>query len=160
VVRRVGVVDDRGDARLAEGRQVGGDLLGGLAVQVGVFGREADVDPRFRQRRDLVPGPVGGLDPGQVDGSAPGLFGGGRVGGQQAGQGALQLDQRVVATPGVRGVAAAADGEQGRGDHALGVGHDPQPAVLADDDELAAHALPDLVQGAVAPTDLLVGDQL
>src|SRR5262249_27352071 len=39
VVRRVSVVDDRGDARLAEGRQVGGDLCGGLAVQVGVFGR-------------------------------------------------------------------------------------------------------------------------
>jgi hypothetical protein len=32
--------------------------------------------------------------------------------------------------------------------------------VLADDDEPAAHALPDLVQGAVAPADLLVGDQL
>ena len=57
-------------------------------------------------------------------------------------------------------MAAAADRSQGRGDHPLGVGHDAQPAVLADHDEVAADAQLDLVQGAVAAADFLVGDQL
>ena len=128
VVRRVGLIDHRGNAGLTEARQVCGDLGGGPAVQVGVLGREADVNPRLGQGRDLVVGPIRGLDPGDVDGGAPGLLGGDGVGGQQVGQAALQLDQRIVALPRVRAVAAAANGAQGRGDHALGVGHDPQGA--------------------------------
>src|SRR6266566_8955958 len=91
VVRWVSLIDHRGDAGLAEGRQIGGDLGSGLAVQVGVLGREADVNPRLRLGRDLVVGLVGGLDPGDVDGGAPGFLGGDGVGGQQVRQAALQL---------------------------------------------------------------------
>ena len=65
VVRRVGQLDDRGHAGFAEGRQVRGDLLGGLAVEVGVLGREADVDPGLRLR------PGSGYGPGWVSRSWP-----------------------------------------------------------------------------------------
>src|SRR6476646_4420156 len=47
VVRRVGLIDHRGNAGLTEARQVCGDLGGGPAVQVGVLRREADVNPRL-----------------------------------------------------------------------------------------------------------------
>ena len=134
--------------------------LADLAVEVAVFGREAEVEPGLRQRRDLIAGLVRGLDPGHVDGRPPRLLGRDRIGGQQPVQRPVQLDQGVVAKPGVGAVAAAADRAQGGGDHPLGVGHDAQPAVLADHDEVAADALLDLVQGAVAAADLLVGDQL
>src|SRR5262249_55865252 len=131
VVWWVGVFDHHGDAGFAKRRQVGGDLGDGLAVQARVVGREADVKQCLGQVRDLVAGLVGGLDPGEVDGGPPGFFGGGRVGGEQAGQAGLQLDQGIVAPPRVGAVAAAADRAQGGGERALGVGHDPQPSVLA-----------------------------
>jgi hypothetical protein len=73
----------------------------------------------------------------------------------------LQLNQGIVATPWVGAVAAAPTARRVAVIMPLeSVGHDPQSAVLADDDELTAHALLDPVQGAVAPADLLVGDQL
>ena len=57
-------------------------------------------------------------------------------------------------------MAAAASSLQGSGDDSLGLGHDIQSAVLADDDELAADALLQLMPRAVAAAGLLVSDQL
>jgi hypothetical protein len=58
VVRRLQLVDHGHDAGLAEGAQKLGDLLDRPATQVAVLGGEADVEPRFRARRDLVEGSV------------------------------------------------------------------------------------------------------
>ena len=46
------------------------------------------------------------------------------------------------------------------GGDALGIGDDLQAALLADDHEIGADALVELMPGAVPAADLLVGDQL
>ena len=101
-VRRIGVIDDGRDAGLAEDRQVGGDLTGGLAVKVRILGREPDVEPGLGQLGNLVASGVRGLDSGQVDGGPPGLFGNDRVPAQDVVQAAQQPDQGVIAKPLVR----------------------------------------------------------
>src|SRR5215469_12649729 len=105
VVRRVGVIDHWADARLAERRQVGGELLDTLAVQVRVLRGKSDVQPCFGQCRDLVASLVRSLNTGDVHGGPPGFLGGDRIGGQQAGQATLELDQGIVTLPLVRTVA-------------------------------------------------------
>jgi hypothetical protein len=57
-------------------------------------------------------------------------------------------------------VACTADGSQGGSNHSFGVSCDAQPAVFADDHELATDPVFELMQRAAAPADFLVRDQL
>ena len=61
----VSMFDQGGDAGLAKRRQVGGGLRDGLGVQVGVVGREADVQPCLGQGGDLGCGPGWGSGSGR-----------------------------------------------------------------------------------------------
>jgi len=159
-VRLVGGIQHGGDTRLAEALQVRGDLLVASAVQIGVTGREPDVEPCLRLGRDLVAGLVGGAHAGQADRRPPGLPGRHRIDGKQPVHGAVQLEQRVVAQPGVGAVRTAALRVQRHPEDPLGLGDDPQPAGFPDDDELAGDALLHLMPRPVPPAGLLVGDQL
>lgn len=68
----VGAVHHRGDPRVAEALQVRGDLAVGSAVQVGVAGREPDVEPGLGLGRDLVACLIRGADARQADRGPPG----------------------------------------------------------------------------------------
>ena len=124
-----------------------------------VLAQEA-AEPCLGQLGNLVASGVRGLDSREVDGGPPGLFGNDRVPGQHIVQAALQLDQGVIAKPLVRAVRSVTSGSEGCADDSRGLGHNFQSAVLADDDELAPYALLKLMERAVPPTDLLVGDEL
>jgi hypothetical protein len=159
-VRRLKPVDHGADAGLAQGRQVGRDLVCGPAVQVGITGGVANVEPGFGALRDLVDGLVRGADAGEADRGPPRLLRRHRIGRQYPLYAALKLEQRVVAQPRIGRVGGAALRLQPYPEDSLGLGDDVQPAGLAHHGEPAGHPLLQLVQRAIVPARLLVGDEL